>query len=172
MSFNRERHTQAAAAKRNTNPEATDEASVWDGIEDAEVTTRNPYLGPGEHTLKIERIELFTSQEGIEFFLVEFEVVETDNPAMKVGQLVTWMMKTLYKGKPDMFLGNVKPFLAAAAGCDISEIKAAHGKRAAGKDQPLTGEVVQCYGTERQTKDKEGTYSAFQWYSVEDGGQA
>lgn len=102
---------------------------------------RNPYLLPGQYHLNIEKCSSFTSREGKTFFLVELEIVQSDNLERPTGLKVSWMTNL----KKDMGPINTKRFLAAAMGIDPdsdaanTEISADVARLAVSDAQPLKG---------------------------------
>lgn len=100
---------------------------------------RNPYLLPGQYHLRIDKCSSFESREGKLFWLVELEILSSDNPERPAGLQVSWMTNL----RKDMGPINVKRFLAAAMSIDPdsdaanTEITSDVARLAVSDDQPL-----------------------------------
>jgi hypothetical protein len=75
------------------------------------------YLLEGRHQLRLESAKIDKTRKGIEFFAMEFTMLETtsDAPAMAVGSRVHYMTAA----DKDPYAGNVKQ--AAGATFDVTE---------------------------------------------------
>jgi hypothetical protein len=102
---------------------------------------RNPYLLPGQYHLRIDKCSCFESREGKLFWLVELEILSSDNAERPAGLQVSWMTNL----RKDMGPINTKRFLAAAMSIDPdsdaanTEITKEVARLACSKEQPLHG---------------------------------
>lgn len=125
--------------------------SVFDGMEGADPTQQGGnYLKDGKHTIEVVKVELKNSRSGVQFYIVEGKVVETDSDHknMKPGRTITWMVKMTL----DSALNNIKNFLCATTGADSDEIGKQEAMDSVAPEQPLAGVFVKCEATEITTK--------------------
>lgn len=97
------------------------------GVGEAKMSNRGTWLEPvkmpdgsftnGEYELEIQRCEYFTSRKKEEFFLVEYTVLESNNPAHAAGLTRVWMPKM----GEDMSESNLKGFILACLGIDKND---------------------------------------------------
>lgn len=92
---------------------------LWDGLDTAQTYDRGTFLKPGRYTLKIKNcIDKMTVKSG-QAFIVEFEVVETSDPANHpVGSTCSWFQKMSNR---QVALGAVKEFMAAVYGYPLGD---------------------------------------------------
>src|SRR5574342_17515 len=89
-------------------------ATVFQGIEDAEVIDRNPKLPPeSAFLLEVVSTELFDGNEGGVTFLIEHLVLESDNPSVKIGGLYSTTITGLTGQHKKTKLGKVAQYIAA-----------------------------------------------------------
>lgn len=89
--------------------------SIFRGLDKAEVTGGSQYFLPGSYRVKVEAAKIIQSKKsGSAFFVIECEVLESDNSERRPG---TRCSQTIKMGEV-MSLPNVKKFIAAATGCD------------------------------------------------------
>lgn len=130
------------------------------------------YIKPGNHKLKIKQLKLTDSQvkQNKVYFIAENVVIESD--VHKPGEEVS-MVVDMTGDYPDMSLGQVNDFLykaacsmAAEQGDELPEedvVDEDFAKEAVGEDNPFMGVVLDCYGFEKQNKDKSGVYTRYKW---------
>jgi hypothetical protein len=138
--------------------------SPFAGIEEVEVVQRNGYVEPGKHTLRVNKVELLDSEQKGQFFIVEFEVVESNS--MEIGTMKTWMMKTSLFA----FKANAKAFISAAGGIGLDEVTEDISTKVIGPEQPLSNALVKCEARLRDKKQGDGQYTYCVWSAVD--GQA
>lgn len=91
--------------------------SDWDGLDKAQTFERGVFLKPGIYDLKIKRCLDKTTRKSGQAFIVEFEVLATNNPSVhQVGQTVSWFQKMADR---DVAFGAITEFLAAVCQCDL-----------------------------------------------------
>ncbi len=121
---------------------------MFKGIESAVVQEGGVYLEPGEYLLRVAACKEGTSRKGDEFFVAEFEVVESTNDLRPVGSRVSWMTMRRF----DSFLSNVKGFVCAVAKEEADTIDEEAADLVVGDSQPLVGEEVRAQATEIETR--------------------
>jgi len=124
------------------------------GIQDADPNMgRNPFVPAGKFLLKVTEMEGRNTRKSGPAFEAHFEIMESDNPAFKVGTHLTWMQQLRFDGS----LGRIRTFLAAVAGCHTDDITDADSEEAIGKAQPLVDRLVCCeaYDTVTQVNKKD-----------------
>ncbi len=84
-------------------------------------TTRLVYDRPANYTIRITKCHYLESREKDEFFIVDFEVVKSDNPRVGAGVKRTWMQGMLNDVGPTA----VTAFMFAAYGFDRQDAKTA-----------------------------------------------
>lgn len=91
---------------------------VFSGIRDAKVSKTGTWLQQGFHKVKIKAVKEQHSQQGNDvFFIVEMDLLETDNEKLEVGKEYSQVINI---GK-QMGFANIKIFVAAASGVDPNE---------------------------------------------------
>ena len=121
---------------------------MFDGIEGASSSKGGVYLLPGNYLLAVQAAKIGSSRNKGDFFVVEFEIVSSDNPERPVGSRVSWMtMKN-----NDAFLGNVKGFAQAALDMAEDDITAEDIEAMIDDEQPLVGVQVKAQATNIVTR--------------------
>lgn len=139
---------------------------MFTGIGDKKVRQRNEYIPEGDHVLKHLNIKQDEAFEGYRYILAELEVVETDNPALKPGQVVSLFIKVQ---NTTPWMENLKAYLGAAMGyANADEVDEADCETAFAADNPLLGTLVRCSGKKRPTKkDKTKVFTNLTWRPYE-----
>jgi hypothetical protein len=70
--------------------EETYEVEV-NGVKTGKTATRVVYDSPANYEVKIKRCYWKTARDKAEYYIVEYEVVKSNNPKVAVGALRTWM---------------------------------------------------------------------------------
>ena len=97
-------------------------AQVFAGIEDAEVSDRNPKLpAMGQYLLEVTNVELFDGNEGGTTFLIEHKILESDRPEVKIGAMYSTTITGLTGPDKKLKLGKVKNFVAAVFNKDEND---------------------------------------------------
>ncbi len=122
---------------------------LFSRISEANYSEGGNYLKPGVYRLETTKVISKKLRTGKDAYIVEFRVLESDNPDHRVGSEVTWMV-TLDK-EPAM--GNIKQYIATACGTtDLSGVDEATAELTVSEEQPLTGKVVRCSAVNITTK--------------------
>lgn len=90
-------------------------ANLWAGLNNAPTFERGTFFKPGTYDLQIDKIQLKQSQKSGLIFLVETEIVTSNNPDHAVGSSATWIQKMVDK---NIALPAVKGFLYALLSLD------------------------------------------------------
>ena len=127
----------------------------FNAIDGADATgQRNPYLLRGQYLLRIVQCKSFESRQRKLFYLVELDVVQSDNHDRPEGMRVSWMTNLGL----DMGPINVKRFLGAAMGMDPSdpkvnqEINSDVARMSVDDTQPLHGTLIYAQCSDITTK--------------------
>jgi len=90
--------------------------SLFSGIKDASVSKSGQYFKPGHYKVKIKAVKMTKSQAAPSqmFFIIETEVLESDNPDISPGSERSQVIDM----SNVMALPNVKAFVAAASGVE------------------------------------------------------
>jgi hypothetical protein len=144
---------------------------LFTGIGDKKVKQRNDYVPEGDHVLKVLNLKTDKAFGGYGYILSELEVVETDNPKLKVGQTVSLFIK-MQNGTP--WMENLKAFLGAAMGYEnADDVDEADCETAMAADNPLAGTLVRCTGKKRPTKkDPSKEFTNLTWKAFEGAASA
>ena len=119
---------------------------VFDGIENvyAEGTSSlRQYFEPGFYTVAIERVFLHEKRlGGGKLFIVETQVLESDNPNIKPGEKRNWVQSLAMPSA----LPRIKTFIGAALGLDPQDINgkvnASICNHAVSAENPLKGKKL------------------------------
>jgi hypothetical protein len=111
---------------------------MFAGISEVEVRQKNRYVEPGNYIVEITAVKSGRAQQSEKpYFVVEFEVEESDNPEFDPGAAICWM-KMVHQYKK-YFLEDVKGFVATALGVSAEEVTEEVCEYVSGEDQPLIG---------------------------------
>lgn len=90
--------------------------SVYDKIKETQVSKSGQYFKPGNYKVRIKACKLIKSQAGAAkmFFVVECDVLQSDNPEILVGSERSQVVPM--DGK--MALPNIKQLVSAVSGVD------------------------------------------------------
>lgn len=137
------------------------------GLPTAKVFGKGNYLSfPGEYAIKIENLIYRDIEAGGSALIVEFEVVESNNPKDPVGARRSW-----FQGKNPSFAGAVLEFLYAVVGVDwkndeatAEEIKKqAPGLMSEGLEGGFKGQFVRVTTFPKKTKVKKSDFTVHVW---------
>lgn len=125
---------------------------VFDKIDEAEGFGGGVYFEPGVYVAQLVECKSgHDREETFNFFVADFDVLESTNPAIPVGTRVAWFAK-LQKDTPA--LKNVRVFMATAAGVPEVEVTTAAAEMICGPGQPLKGAVLRVRAKTIITKKK------------------
>lgn len=147
----------------------------FDGIEDADIFERGKYLNPGfEYGLEVQKILVKDTRKSGKAFIVEFKVLESNDPDTKVGVKRTWFQKMIDK---DIAFPAIKEFMAALLGYAPQDkerwdrfnklisptLKAAIKEYENIEDSPLFGTTVWVETSSKLTKEKQQDFTVHDW---------
>jgi hypothetical protein len=82
---------------------------IFSKVKEARIGEGGNYLPPGDFDLEIKKVTVGTTRKNIPFMAVAFTCLGTNNPAVKVGEVVDW-----FNGADkDGFSSNVKEWGSA-----------------------------------------------------------
>src|SRR5690349_14814971 len=119
-------------------------SSIFRGIREAQQMGGGRRLEPGNYTLKIDTVRFFTSRKdnSSPVFVVDLEVLDSDNSNFKKGDKVGYVTKQ--SKFPQYFLADIKAFIAAAANVGDDQVDEDAAEEVIAEDQPLRGRTVRC----------------------------
>ena len=134
-------------------PQATAQMNtIFSGIQSAKASMDSNYERAGVYLFRIDRVRVDVSRKQETFMAIEKTVIhvidDDDGKGHKKGENVTHMLMTKF----DMFLPNVKAFIACALSMEAEQITEVEAMGCCGTDQPLAGTVVECWNNVIQTK--------------------
>lgn len=118
---------------------------LFSGIEDAQISGGGIYLLDGGYLVELIKVFTLVSRKKEDLVVVEFKILESNNPARTVGSRASWVVNL----KQDAALGNLKGFALAAGttpGEEPPHIDEAAIEFIVSKENPLEGTkvAVQC----------------------------
>ena len=126
--------------------------TMFSGIQAARAKMDANYERAGHYLERIDRVRVDISRKQETYIAIEktiiFIIDGDDGKGHKPGEQITHMLMQ----KHDMFLPNVKAFIAAAVTMDAEQITPQEAMDVCGASQPLTGTVVECRNRMIQTK--------------------
>ena len=122
--------------------------SIYANINQVEPSRNNSsqketvWITPGNYELEVASVRDGKADQGhgSPYFVVDFEVLKSDNSEIDAGTIVTWM--TMRSKFEKYFLEDVQNFLVAANNCKPHEITEDVVAQCTSVEQPLVGEVV------------------------------
>lgn len=90
----------------------------WSRIKDAQVFGRGQYLKPGNYKLRVLKMFTIRTRKKGDAFIVDFEVIESDNPEIKVGSTRNWYQGL---GDEDIAFPAIKEFMLRLFGFEEDE---------------------------------------------------
>lgn len=142
---------------------------IWEGMGKSPIFGGGAYLGVGVHHLRIGKalVKPSTKNKGEWNFIVEFEVVRSNQADHEEGSARSWIVNLKY---PSSF-SNIKKFVMAAT--DYTEADLQDDKfcdqvmtQITAEDNPLMGVEVTAEGRIVKT-GKGGDFTAFEWEPVD-----
>lgn len=135
------------------NPQALAQlGTMFTGIQQAKAKMDANYERAGRYLERIDRVRVDISRKQETYLAIEKTVIciidGDDAKGHKKGEQITHMLMQ----KHDMFLPNMKAFIAAACSMNSEEITEENAKEVCGPIQPLTGTVVECHNRMVQTR--------------------
>lgn len=88
----------------------------YDGLSGAVASKGGVYMKPGKYRVRLSAVKDIVGQLGVPWTVVEFSILESNNPEVPVGSDRSWVVD-MSPGNV-MGLPNIKGFLAAVSGVD------------------------------------------------------
>lgn len=131
----------------------------FDGLSQAPVYEKGQFFEPGDYKLDIQKVIPAKSTRKGDMFIVEFVVLESNNPNVPPGSRRTWMQKLLDK---QIAFPAIVEFVIAASGVSTDDKETVAKVRgviedvmnqcnASNDDNPLTGRQVYLNAFQRKT---------------------
>lgn len=89
-------------------------------------------------------------------YVIECEVVESNNPTCPVGFMPSIIFNDTY---PDSYMGDIKGFLAAACGANPDDVTLEDWAASYKPDQPLAGLLVKVTVRQQKNRGNDGSYT-------------
>ena len=135
-------------------------------------TLQDPEWLPALYVVRVKAIKTFVSRRDEKMFVLEAEILKSDNPERKPGMVVSWLVNL---SRQEAGLGNIKGCIAAINGIDpgnerlvLQEVTEPVCDFAASEDQPLTGKVVGLECIMIKKRDG-GDFTLHRWSPVDQG---
>lgn len=114
-------------------------SGLFDGIKNAKATRDANYFRDGRYIWLIQRVKADVNRKKVRYVAIECKVVyvfdDDDAKGHKVGEEAA----CLYMSDNDVFLNNVKAFVANIVGCSEDDIEPEACEALCDDDQPLAG---------------------------------
>lgn len=122
------------------------------------------YLDPGNYRVRIIQVTEKDSQKtpGEVLFIVEFEVLASDNPDVGVGAVKSQSINLKNWGA----MGDINALISAVFSADESAVTEKHVAKALSEAQPMAGAVMDLRVWTKRYTNKEGQpkeFSMHQW---------
>lgn len=121
---------------------------MFKGVESARVPEGGVYFQPGVYLAKVLACKGFSNRRQIGTFVVECELLESSEPSLPAGSLVSQVI-TLDK---ESALGNIKGFIAAAMNDRAENVTEEMCDMVASAGNPLKGTVLRVSASNIKTK--------------------
>lgn len=128
---------------------------IFDKIKEASVSRDGNFPRIGTYWARIGAVKVTQKFTGEQFVAIEMSVVRSldssvENPH-KPGEDITHLLKVAQ----EMFLPNMKQFIAASLGCSPDEVGPKEAEHVTSDEQPMAGLVVEFAA--RNTKTRKNT---------------
>ena len=153
--------------ENETENEKENEMGFSDGMDN---TPKNPgrseYILDGNHIFRVQALKEIDGHGG-EGFVAELEVVDSDNPEMKIESLRGWVK--LKKTNPKSAMAEVREFISILTDTPEEEVtEETFGAIVDEEEQPLAGFYIKCYAWTTKNKTNDGTYTHNRWTHIGD----
>jgi hypothetical protein len=138
--------------------------NLFAGIEEAHSSDRDPYIIPGAYPiLRIDSMRAFWSErEKTDFFIVHFEIIESNVEDRPIGTRVCWM-KDFNK---EITLGLIKKLVAAILDEPIEKVTGDICNELIADDNPANGRLISCQATLETSKKTGRDYTKEKWIPI------
>lgn len=141
--------------------------TAYGKVQEAKYSEGGIYVLPGVYRFRVLACKHINMRSGKEAFVVELEVLESNNAERQVGSQCSWMV-TLDK---EPALGNVKQFVTTALGVADNQINEEVMLLIVGEGNPLKGKILRCSAVTIQTKANRD-FTKVKWFADESGADA
>lgn len=128
------------------------------GVQDARVGGGGVYFLQGVYQVKIKKVWMQTSRKREDFFMIDAQIIESNNDKRTAGMTCTQMIKMSL----DAALGNVKGFVAAAMGIDPDEVDEEMCEACVEDDNPVADTIMNLEVVDIKTREG-GDFSLHKW---------
>lgn len=111
---------------------------LFENIENASISEGGNYLNDGDYLLEVDKVISKKTRKGPHAYIVELKVLESNQPKNRPGSKASYVTTNAQ----DMFLGNVKAFVAAVCDVDVSEVDEEAAEVTCNEKNPLKGKRV------------------------------
>jgi len=144
-------------------------SDVHDRIGNAKTSESGVYPEPGVYpVLEIDSCRVIDSRKGDKLFCAEFNILESRVEERPAGSSMSWMANLT---KHDAAPGNVRKFLAAAAGVTVENVDPEGSAAAVSSHNPLHGRLVRLEAMMTKTRAG-GDFTLCKFTSLPDDVQA
>jgi hypothetical protein len=106
------------------------------------------YVEPGAYVCEVTKVKAGQTRAGVDNFIVELLIQESNNPNRKPGTLMDWYVDL----SKEPALGNVKHFVMVATSCTEEEISEEVITMICSEANPLKGTVLRVAASNIKTK--------------------
>jgi hypothetical protein len=122
--------------------------TAFGGIENAQFSEGGTYVLPGAYRIQILACKYKRTRTGKDAFIVEVEILESNNSERMPGTTMTWMVTT----DKEPALGNIKQFICVVAGCSDKEVTEEVVLMIVSQENPFKGKTARISATNITTK--------------------
>lgn len=120
---------------------------LYNRILNAQSTKGGNYVVPGNYIVELGKVFFKNDRKGVPCFIVEMNIVDSDNDERKAGTPMTWLVKC----DKDAAEGNIKAFFESVL--DPGEkLSPEFMKDATGEENPLMGLKMKLFAFNKDTK--------------------
>lgn len=125
-------------------------ADIHDIIGTAATSESGVYPEPGVYPiLRIDVAKVIESRKGDKLFCAEMEILDSQVAERPAGTTMSWMANLT---KHDAAAGNVRKFLASAAGITVEQVDPEGSRAAVSPQNPLHGRLVRLEAVATKTR--------------------
>lgn len=132
------------------------------GVGDAKYNEGGVYFQPGRYLVRVDVVKTGESRKKVEFFVVECTILYSENPELKKGGSVSWMVMSDW----DTYLGNIKHFVSVAQEVEMDEVDEEGVEMCVSDENPLAGTFLVAVAANVKTK-KDADFTKVKWMQPE-----
>lgn len=121
---------------------------MFKGVEQARVSEGGVYFKPGVYLAKVLACKGFQNRQQIGTFVIECELIESSEPTLPPGTLVSQVIML----NKEPALGNIKGFIATAMNDKVENVTEEMCDMVASPGNPLKGTVLRVSAANIKTK--------------------